>query len=201
MKRGMCAIALVACAAGTTMGQAVTSASGGGTFTAFYGGSTGDVVGMRFTVNEPIIVTHLGVWNNSGANVADHQVGIWQNDTMSLLTSNVVTPGSPATGDWNYEPTTSVVLMPGIEYTAGAMYASDDGDVYVSNPAITTATEVNILNGVFPSAGSLGFVYPENDSAGNSGRYGPNFLFRPIPAPGAMALLGLGGLLAARRRR
>jgi hypothetical protein len=191
-------VGAVALATASASGQAVTQVNGGSLFAIFYGGSTGDVVGWRFTVSSPIKVTHLGVFND-GSLDSDHQVGIWD-DTMTLLTSNTVTPGgSTQIGQFNYEPSPAANLVPGVTYTAGAMYTATDNDSYISSPSsITTAPEITVIQGVFPSAGSLGFVFPTNNST-NLGRYGPNFLF--VPGPGAAALFGLGGLIAARRRR
>ena len=179
MKKGILALCVCAGLTSTAAGQdvAVTGFTGGSLFDLYYAGSTGDVIGFRFEVTEPITVTELGVFNNdtSGALDAEHQVGIWD-DTFTLLADTIVTPTSPITGDWRYEPITSVDLMPGIVYTAGAMYTSD-GDQYISSPDIVdTAPEVEVLNGVYPSVGSLGFVYPELDSS-NLARFGPNFKF------------------------
>lgn len=203
----MKAVAVLALAglASVASAQAVQSFTGGSQFAIFFGGSTGDVVGYRFSVNSPITVTDLGVWNadtnTGGAGLSsDHMVGIWENSTQSLLTFATVSPvGSTVIGQWNYVPTDPVVLVPGVMYTAGAMYTATDNDSYISSPSsVMAAPEVNIINGVNPSAGNLGFVYPTTTST-NIARFGPNFLF--VPTPGAAALIGLGGLLAARRRR
>ena len=158
---------------------AINSILGGGEFAIYYGGSTGDVIGYRFTVTAPISVTDMGVWNadNNGGLAANHMVGIWD-DSQTLLTSGTATPGGTVVGAWTYTSVTPVTLMPGVTYTAGAMYTATDNDNYRSNPTVDTNPEVNITTSVFPASGSLGFVYPTNTSAGN-GRHGPNFLFGP----------------------
>lgn len=196
---GLCAIALGAMVAGAS-GQAVTSISGGGSFPIYYGGSTGDVIGYRFDVTSSIVVTDLGVWNaDADGLTSDHMIGIWDS-TQTLLTSNTAGPADTPVGDWTYAPTANVTLNPGETYTIGALYTSTDGDSYISGPSsITTAPEVNVIGGVFPSAGSLGFVYPTEDTA-NQGRYGPNFLF-VIPSPGALCLFMVAGVTRRRRRR
>lgn len=198
------AVAALAGIAASASGQAVVGFTGGAQFGIFYASSTGDVVGWRFNVDSSIVVTDLGVWNADTqvgfeGLTSDHMVGIWDS-SGTLLTSTLVTvAGSVAVGDWNYEATANVVLNPGETYTIGAMYTAFDGDSYISSPSsVTTAAGVNVLNGVFPDAGDLGFVFPGSDST-NLGRFGPNFLF--IPTPGAISLLALGGLAAARRRR
>lgn len=199
---------ILAAGASAASAQAINSFTGGTQFFGFYGGAiAGDVVGWRFTVNTPITVTHLGVWNADtnglGAGLtANHRIGIWDTNTQGLLTSTSAGPGGTVVGAWTYASTNSVNLVPGVNYTIGAEYnagGGDDGDNYVSSPSsVNLNSAVNLLQGVFPAATDLGFVFPTGNTA-NLGRHGPNFLF--VPAPGAAALLGLGGLAAARRRR
>ncbi len=168
--------------------QAVTSISGGSQFGSYYTSTAqGDVVGFRFEVTEAITVTMLGVWNADGQAApndgltSEHRLGIWD-DSENLLTETIAGPADTVIGDWTYAPCPSVDLVPGQIYTIGALYYSDaagviDGDSYVSGPSITTASEVTVLNAVFPSSVDLGFVFPLSDSFGNNGRYGPNFTF------------------------
>jgi len=184
--------------------QAVTSFTGGSAFGGYYGGSTGDVVGWRFDTNTDIIATDLGVYSgalNPDGLTSDHQVGIWDSNG-ALLTSGTAGPGGTVVGDWTYTDVADVTLTAGERYTIGAMYTTLDGDSYVSGPSsINLAPEINpTTNGVFPDEANLNFTFPGSDST-NLGRFGPNFLFVPVPAPSALALLGLGGLVAARRRR
>lgn len=182
--------------------QAVTSFTGGSLFGIYHGGSTGDVVGWAFDLNTDVIVTDLGVYNNDADGLtSSHQIGIW--DSLgNLVSSGTAGPGGAVVGDWTYTDVADAVLTAGERYTIGAMYSANDGDSYISSPAtIGLASEVNpTTNGVFPSIGDLGFVMPTEQST-NLGRFGPNFLFRDVPAPSALALLGFGGLIATRRRR
>ncbi|MEM1081572.1 MAG: DUF4082 domain-containing protein [Pseudomonadota bacterium] len=165
---------------------AIDSFTGGTAFGNFYADSTGDVVGFRFTMNSEQAVQSLGVWNGdtAGAGGLDnpHQVGIWD-DTETLIASTTVTPTSTAIGDFRYEDISPVTLSTGVTYTIGVVYTATDDDSYVSGPTITFNSEVTSVNAVFPSAGDLGFVFPTEDSGGNAGRLGPNFLFGPPMAP------------------
>jgi hypothetical protein len=162
--------------------QAVTGFTGGSEFSSYYGSVAGDVVGYRFTVNSPLQVSDLGVWNgdNTGGMDSPHQVGIWDS-TQVLLASVTVNPGGTVVGAWMYASITPIVLSPGETYTIGALYTPTDNDNYISSAAsMTTDPDVTWTNSVYPTAGELGFVYPALDSS-SFGRFGPNFLFTVVP--------------------
>lgn len=162
--------------------QAVTGFTGGSEFSSYYGSVAGDVVGYRFTVNSPLQVSDLGVWNgdNTGGMDSPHQVGIWDS-TQVLLASVTVNPGGMVVGAWMYASITPIVLSPGETYTIGALYTPTDNDNYISSAAsMTTDPDVTWTNSVYPSVEELGFVYPELDSS-SFGRFGPNFLFTVVP--------------------
>jgi hypothetical protein len=173
---------MVVVCAPVAWGQAITGFTGGTAYTAYHSGSTGDVVGWRFNISAPLEISDLGVWIDSDGLTVSHQVGIWDG-SQALVASTTVSPGGTVVGDWIYESITPVVLMPGDTFTAGVVYASTDGDSYISGASsVTTHSDVTWLNGVYPSAGDLGFVYPTEDSAASSGgRFGPNFLFTTVP--------------------
>ncbi len=198
------ALALAAGASVASAQTAITSFTGGSPFGIFYGSSTGDVVGFRFTVGGGgVAVTSLGVYGDgAGDGVLDsaHMVGIWRNSDQALMGSVSVDSSGSLVGGFYYAGVTPFNLAPG-DYTAGAMYTATDNDSYLSSPSsVTLGADISATNGVFPDTGDLGFVYPGSDST-NLARIGPNCQYRPIPAPGAFAIAGLGGLAAARRRR
>lgn len=196
------AAVIVALFAGAASGQAVTSFSGGGQFPAWSADGPG-VVGWRFDVNTPIILTDIGIFNGDIDGLSsDHEVGLWDS-AGNLLTSGVAGPGGSVNGLFTYTDVADVVLNPGERYTIGGVYDINDGDSYVSGPSVfNLASEINnTTNGVFPEVADLGGLnFPTGDST-NLARLGTNFLFAPIPAPASAALLGLGGLAASRRRR
>ena len=107
--------------------QALTGFTGGTLFTSFQ--SDGDTVGWRFSVNRPVIVTHLGFWDGDATAATpqpmtlSHAVGLWDS-VGNLLTSNTVNPASPFTGPFRYEPTTNVQIPAGT-YNIGAFYHVD----------------------------------------------------------------------------
>jgi hypothetical protein len=206
------AIVALAGVASIASAQAVNGFTGGSEFGSFFGGTAaGDTVGWQFTVNEDIFVTDLGVWNQdtqlgSEGLTSDHRIGIWDLSTGALLVEGSAGPGGSVSGDWTYSSVASTMLSTGNSYVIGALYNAggvDDGDSYISSASsVDMNSAINFGGGHSPLAGDLGFALPETFSGSTSlGRFGPNFLFTAVPTPGSMAILGLGGLMATRRRR
>jgi len=214
-KTKIAALSFIVGAAGASSlasAQAVNGFTGGSQFDSFFGGTiAGDTVGWQFTVNEDIFVTDLGVWNQdtqggSEGLTSDHRIGIWNLDTGDLLVEGVAGPGGDVVGDWTYTSIASTELNTGNTYVIGALYNAGgvgDGDNYISSASsVTMDPTINFGGGRSPLDADIGFALPETFSGATSfGRFGPNFLFTPVPAPSSLALLGLGGLAATRRRR
>jgi hypothetical protein len=181
---GLATAALLAVAP-VAMGQGVTGYTGGTQYAIYHGGSTGDVVGFRFTVATSVQVSDLGVWNQDtstgGAGLtSSHQVGIWD-AAQALIASATVGPAGTVIGSWTYASITPVVLNPSQTYTIGALYTGTDNDMYLSAcSSMTMAAGVTFVQSVYPAAGSLGFVYPASNTT-SFGRLGPNFLFTVVP--------------------
>lgn len=206
------AIVALAGVASLASAQAVNGFTGGSQFTSFFGGAfAGDTVGWQFTVNEDVFVTDLGVWNQDtqlGAEglTSDHRIGIWNLDTGALMVEGVAGPNGDVMGDWTYTSVANTQLSTGATYVIGALYNAggvEDGDSYISSAtSVSMDPTINFGGGRSPLAEDIGFALPETFSGATSfGRFGPNFKFTPVPTPGSMAILGLGGLLATRRRR
>lgn len=198
---GVATLAGVASVA-TAQGPAITGFTGGSAFNIFYGSSTGDMIGLRFTADTAMTVTSLGVADDPSDGVLDsaHMVGLWRNSDQALLASVLVDSTGTLLSGFYYETVAGVNLVAGGQYTIAAMYTATDSDSYTSGPSSVSLDGISSTNGVFPSIGDLGFVFPTEDSL-NLGRFGANFIWRVIPAPSSFALLGLGGLVATRRRR
>ena len=206
MKRSLVIAMGVAMATSAFAQTAITSVTPAGLFGSFYGTDTETdpgVVGFKFTMNQDVFVTDLGVWDDDGDQTlaSSHQVGIWEVSSTNLLVDATVDGNSTFDSEFLYESVSSTMLTAGTEYIIGATYWSGNGDSYTSNGTYGLSGDINIINGVFPDAGGLGFIMPGSDSAGNSGRVGPNFKYEPVPEPATMAVLGLGALAALRRKK
>ncbi len=156
----------------------------------------------------------------SGSNIMGFGVEIVNNWTFPLLqftitfdreqyrSSSVTTntmafaygvSGGTATGS-NFLTDVSLVAN-----TAGDLV----GDAFVTTngklapPSIITNVTATInLVAAVPVGGSLYLRWTDvNDTGNDAGIAIDNFRFNAIPAPGSIALLGLGGLAAARRKR
>ena len=183
----------------------LTGFSGGTLFATFQ--ADGDTVGWRFSVNRPIIVTHLGFWDGDAgtgtAMINSHPVGIWNNATGVLLASNVVAPTSPFTGDFRYEPITPITIPAGT-YNMGAFYPATNplSDGYrTTATGITMSTGFTMLNTLRdPDGPQTGLQNPTVATA-VGGRFGPNLLYTEVPEPASGAVIATAAIALARRRR
>lgn len=157
--------------------------------------------GWRFTANENITLTELGLWDddNDGMDI-DHPIGIWRFDTAQLLTSGVISAGTGDTlvNHFRYVDVPDVPLLAGVDYVLGfyTPSANEDEMVYASptdwwaNPAITY---VEARYG-----GNNSLLMPGPNTTTTYYRVGPNFQF--VPEPGTMGVLLVAGLMLIRRR-
>ncbi|NQT02875.1 MAG: hypothetical protein HQ580_12680 [Planctomycetes bacterium] len=170
--------------------------------------------GWQFVPISPISVTHLGMWDDFFESwLSDESpgfnyqipIGIWRVSDQALLTSTTLGPGTsdPLLGEFRYAEITPIPLSPGETYAIAFQWADsfslsenvkdwESGQVIV-DPAITIGSHVGST--------SPGFVFPDINYQENP-RFGPNFQFTVIPAPGAVLLGSIGvGLVSWLRRR
>ncbi len=160
----------------------------------------------EFTVNTPLRVTHLGIFDEGQNGLAEiHEIGLWSiAGTLLGQAQNQIGQGSALLGKFRYETVTPFQLAPGTYYI-GASYRAGTADFLpTQSDSISTAAEITYHRGRF-GLGS-GLTFP-NTASGPGVFFGPNFQFTsgsaPVPDAGATAgLLGLGliGIVATRRK-
>ncbi|MGD8451769.1 MAG: PEP-CTERM sorting domain-containing protein [Phycisphaerae bacterium] len=157
--------------------------------------------GWRFTANEAITVTELGLWDddNDGMDI-DHPIGLWEFSSGTLLTSGIIHAG---TGDelfdhFRYVDVDDVLLQVGGDYVVGfyTHTSNDDKMVYASPTDLWVDPAINYIEARYGGNGSL--LMPGPSTSTTYYRFGPNFKF--IPEPATAGLLLIGGLWLLRRR-
>ena len=196
-------ITLVASAQADTI---ALSFSGGGTWT--WSGAT---IGWEFTVSEPINVTSLGVWDESGNGFTDdHQVGIWLSSGGAPLVSTTVTSANQLTNGFRYQAIAPFTLQPGT-YVIGS-YMPTGSDLGASDASYATQSPITYTRNLYLY--NAGFTIPNVEWVGyDGGNFGPNFQFLPATTKTAipslnewgiiifMILAGIGSAVYLRRQR
>jgi hypothetical protein len=154
--------------------------------------------GWQFNMNEPIIVTHLGLFDDDddGFDIA-HPIGLWRLSDAMLLASGTISTGAVDTllDHFRYIDIPDVALSMGEDYVIGYYSASGSGDRVITNAySLEVDPAINIVAGRWGYADELGI--PQNSTSED--RFGPNFQF--IPEPTTVTLLGLGALSLIRSK-
>lgn len=168
-------------------------------------------LGSQFTANSNVLVTALGIFDDSQDGLVDrYEVGLFDS-IGNLLTSTIVPNGTAGTliNQFRYASITPFALSAGQTYEIGALYLDgNDGLIgpgfggptnFGTDPAITFNTST------YTSGNTLSA--PLN-SVGGAGYFGPNFIVSStaVPEPGSVAMLiGMGatgaGVFLRRRRK
>jgi hypothetical protein len=185
---------------------ALSSFTGGSSFGSYNG--TNMTLGWKFTVNQNIDVNDLGIWTPNAALSQSHEIGIWDNSGVLLVSATVPT-STTVSGDYAYTSVTSTLLTSGQNYFIGAEYTSPFTDVYTSGTtSVTTVSEIT-FDAAARTGTSAGFADPTITTS-TDGRFGPNFQFTPATTvPELSSVLGFGssaflagiGILRRRARR
>lgn len=163
--------------------------------------------GWRFTANQAVSVTALGVLDRGQDGLAvAHDVGIFRVSDQSLVASTTVGAGLSGflDGDFRYSALGSAVALAADTYVIVMTMPQQNGDSQIINGNLpTTAAEISYIGSEFGGGSVLAF--PTVPGAFAQGMFGPNFEFdvRSIPEPMSIALVGLGlvGLGLGRRRQ
>jgi uncharacterized protein (TIGR03382 family) len=187
--------------------------------------------GWEFTVNQPIIVTHLGYFdagNTQPTNPPDglflaHPVGLW-NTAGNLLTSGTVQSGttSPEFQSYRYADVPDITLNPGQSYIVAAFSPTGEYQQHTFDPFPDFASDwifllpdgtFEVRQPVVDYAPQVTLVqsryvlfnttmtFPSNTLAGDAGVGGANFQFTVIPEPASASCLLVLGFSVLGRRR
>lgn len=166
-----------------------------------------DNAGWQFSVNAPIVVDGLGIFDvNPAGLAASHPVGLWDS-TGTLLAQATVGNASPlvssasSVGDWLFEDIAPIVLQPGV-YVTGA-YLASSGEKVMGNATIASAPQITFIASRLSTNGK--FAEPGAFNLGGAGLFAANIRIEPlatVPEPASLVLMGSGlTALAMRRRR
>jgi len=173
-------------------------------------------IGWTFTLLNPVTVTHLGVWDHQGNGTAQtHETAIWELSGSTPVLQATVTAGSSVLGPdganyWRWVALTTPVTLQRGQYVIGSLYQFDAGgmdDYRVGRPGfpLTAQYSADVVFGENRRLGGSTLVKPTySDSDWNEGRFGPNFLYTPVPEPALLQLpflVGLAGFGLWWRRR
>ena len=159
-----------------------------------------NAVGWQFTALDDLTITHLGVLDLGEAGLADrHTVGIFDSEGNLLVSSTI---GAGLSGDlfadsMIYNTVELTTLEEGESYYILADNWLQD-DFGWGWDAVSYSDHIEWTN-FSESTGASIFASVQHFN-GEPGNLGPGFMYRIVPSPGALALLGLSGCAARRRR-
>ena len=155
--------------------------------------------GWRFTANEAITITDLGLYDGDDDGMTiEHPIGLFRFDTAELLTSGTIHigTGDPLIDHFRYIDVPDVTLQTGVDYVVAYYSATTSSDFVILTPT-DLWFDSSITYREARYGGGIGLAIPPTVTT-SFYRIGPNFLF--VPEPASLGLLLIGGLALLRRR-
>ncbi len=165
--------------------------------------------GYVFNVISPVSVAGLSVYDRDADGLAQsHDVGLWDSSgtllALRTISSGTVDSLDPS-GKFRYRLLDSILSLPiGTGYRVGAVFLDQSGDSQAfSMSGVSTATGISYVTGAFIND-VTSLTFPTS-SIGN-GIPGGSFVLTdgippPLPEPGTLTLLLLGGAIGFSKRR
>jgi hypothetical protein len=181
-------------------------------------GASGTTLGWAFTVNSPIKVDGIGVWDSFGSSFPSTEAGLWSVSTAGatlVLAAPITSASAPvasadSSGHWLFESfSPSITLAPGV-YVIGNVFFADEPLARVGASETNIPEITPIVGGVIGSTDGgltapltpLGFPGPTEPAI-----FGPALETVAVPEASTWAMMLLGfaglgfmGLQSARRR-
>ena len=158
---------------------------------------------LVFTVGaSDIAVTSLGLFNGYNSGTRDVGIYAWNGSTNSgtgsaLVSGSVLTTNS--TNGYTFAACASTVLTAGQQYVVVGQSKSGMSSNVAAYANAGAGAGITFNSYWYNSSGSLNAI--PGSPVYTPAYFNANFQFSAVPAPGAIALLGAAGLIAARRRR
>lgn len=155
------------------------------------------------TINWQIQNTSQQAVNMSFFSYTNYDVGSFSDDAgkyTSTVSANEVRTDASSTDSANFATVGADILLNNRWQVAGNFFGLPDVDL-----GMIDASTTNFPDSVSPTTGDIrsGFQWDLAIAAGGqtAGRVTKGYNYSFIPAPGASALMGIGGILVQRRRR